>query len=300
MSSLLKRLKHKKQPGSPLSNLSHLVDEESNWDIGVMMRGHLSGISCLAFSSDGNRIVSGSRDGVLRIWDGLTGAGIRGPLEGHTGAITCASFLADNTRIVSGSDDGTLRLWNVATDEGVKANQERHTKWVNVVIFSPDGSRVLSGSNDGTLRLWNAETGATIGSAWKGHTKEIDCAAFLPDAVPVVPLWRRMSRVVSAASDDQLQLWDVATATRIGKSKTTHYDVHQLVFSPDGYKFISFDYNHSMQLWDTLFNPIGNPVEVGPSSHGHNYSITFLEDSLSFSMKSGRTFKISDEGVEEM
>ncbi|PVF94734.1 YVTN repeat-like/Quino protein amine dehydrogenase, partial [Serendipita vermifera] len=253
------------------------------------MKGHVGQIGCLALSSDGNRIASGSSNGAVHVWDGLTGTSIGGPLEGHTGGITCLSFFAGNTRIISGSYDRTLRLWNVAADQSVKSNQERHTDWVTVIVFSPDGSRVLSGSEDGTLRLWDAETGAAIGSAWRGHTNWIQCAAFSPDG----------TRVVSAA-EYSLRLWGVATGASIAESITIHSGVHLLVFSPDGTKFISANDDHSMQLWDTAFNPIGNTTKASPPSPGHNHSITFSEDCVSFSIESGATFKISDEGIEEM
>ncbi|PVF94732.1 WD40 repeat-like protein [Serendipita vermifera] len=266
-----------------------LWDAVTYSSVGVTMRGHGASISCLAFSSDGNRIVSGDWDRTLQLWDGLTGTSIRGPLEGHTLDITCVSFLADNTRITSGSRDRTLRLWNVVTVESVKADQGRHTDMVTFIVFSPDGSRILSSSYDNTLRLWDAETGAAIGSAWKGDIYPVECAAFLPDG----------TRVVSA-SDYSLRLWDVVTGTSIGESTTFHSDVHQLVFSPDGTKLISCDTDHFMQLWDTACNPIGEPVKVDPPSHIHNHSITFFEDRVSFSIESGATFKISDQGIEEM
>ncbi|PVF96824.1 WD40 repeat-like protein [Serendipita vermifera] len=274
----------------PYGGTLRLWDAITYSSIGVEMNGYVDRFWCIAFSSDGHRIVTGSIYGTLGIWDGLTGASIGGPLEGHTNGITCASFLGGNTRIVSGSRDCTLRLWNVATNGSVEANQERHTAWVTVIVFSPDGSRVLSGSYDCTLRLWDAETGAAIGSTWRGHTNWIECAAFSPDG----------SRVTSAAYADSLRLWDVATGASIGESETTHSGVHQLVFSPDSTKFISCDYVDSMQLWDTTGNPIGNPVKVDLSSPGHNHSITFFEDGVSFSINTGTTFQISNEGIKRM
>ncbi|PVF92582.1 WD40 repeat-like protein [Serendipita vermifera] len=257
--------------------------------IGVL-KGHVEWIWCLAFSVDGSRIVSESNDRTLRIWDGLTGTGIGRPLEGHTADITCASFLAGNTRIVSGSMDSTLRLWDVAAVVSVGAAQERHTQRVGVIVFSPDGTRVLSGSADNTWRLWDTETGAAIGVAWKGLTGITECAAFSPDG----------TRVVSTAWNS-LRLWDVATGASIEKTWHSDFRVHQLVFSPDGTKFISCDSNHSMQLWDTAFNPIGKPVKA---SLGRDHDIITFKDNISFSIKFGAIFQfifqISNEGIKEM
>jgi WD40 repeat protein len=69
----------------------------------------------VAFSSDGKRIVSGSDDKTLRLWDATTGQPIGPPLQGHTESVTSVAFSPDGRRIVSGSDDNTLRLWDLDT-----------------------------------------------------------------------------------------------------------------------------------------------------------------------------------------
>ncbi|KAE9383358.1 WD40 repeat-like protein, partial [Gymnopus androsaceus JB14] len=66
----------------------------------------------VAFSPDGTRIVSGSHDHTIRIWDATTGAQIGEPLEGHEDSVPPVAFSPDGNRIVSGSDDKTIRLIN--------------------------------------------------------------------------------------------------------------------------------------------------------------------------------------------
>ena len=45
--------------------------------------GHEDAVNSVTVSSDGNRIVSGSDDGTVRIWDAVTGQAIGRPLQGH-------------------------------------------------------------------------------------------------------------------------------------------------------------------------------------------------------------------------
>ncbi|KAE9383988.1 WD40 repeat-like protein, partial [Gymnopus androsaceus JB14] len=66
----------------------------------------------VAFSPDGTRIVSGSYDHAIRIWDATTGAQIGDPLKGHEDSVLSVAFSPDGNRIVSGSDDKTIRLIN--------------------------------------------------------------------------------------------------------------------------------------------------------------------------------------------
>ncbi|KAG2354776.1 WD40-repeat-containing domain protein, partial [Suillus spraguei] len=66
----------------------------------------------VSFSPDGTRIVTGSLDKTVRLWDAATGEPVGEPLQGHTAWVSSVSFSPDGTRIVSGSYDSTVRLWN--------------------------------------------------------------------------------------------------------------------------------------------------------------------------------------------
>ena len=64
----------------------------------------------MAFSPDGHRLASASRDRTVRLWDAETGQLIDPPLTGHADTMESVAFSPDGHRIVSGSDDNTVRL----------------------------------------------------------------------------------------------------------------------------------------------------------------------------------------------
>ena len=72
-----------------------------------------------AFSPDGKRIVTASRDNTARLWDAETGKQIGEPLEGHTNGVMSAAFSPDGKRIVTASWDKTARLWDAQTGKQV-------------------------------------------------------------------------------------------------------------------------------------------------------------------------------------
>jgi WD40 repeat protein len=220
-----------------------------------------------ALSPDGHRIVSGSADDTLRLWDADTGQPIGGPLTGHTDMVASVAFSPDGHHIVSGSNDRTLRLWNADTGQPIGAPLTGHTGAVNGVAFSPDGHRIVSGSDDRTLRLWNADTGQPIGQPFTGHTEAVNGVAFSPDG----------HRIVSGSDDRTLRLWNADTGQPIGAPLTGHTDtVNGVAFSPDGHRIVSGSYDRTLRLWDAdTSQPIGAPLT---GSTDRVYGVAFSPD----------------------
>ncbi|KAE9406010.1 hypothetical protein BT96DRAFT_876203 [Gymnopus androsaceus JB14] len=193
--------------------LSELSDETVRiWNaktgeaIGEPLEGHTHFVSSVAFSPDGERIVSGSYDQTVRIWNAKTGRAIGEPLKGHTHFVSSVAFSPDGERIVSGSNDQTVRIWNAKTGEAIGEPLEGHTDYVRSVAFSPDGERIVSGSNDETVRIWNAQTGEAIGEPLEGHAHFVNSVAFSPDG----------ERIVSGSNDKTVRIWNAKTGEAIG------------------------------------------------------------------------------------
>jgi WD40 repeat protein len=70
----------------------------------------------VAFSPDGEQIVSSSSDYTIKLWDAQTGAELR-TLKGHYSLVSSVAFSPDEKQIVSGSTDGTIKLWDAQTGE---------------------------------------------------------------------------------------------------------------------------------------------------------------------------------------
>jgi WD40 repeat protein len=68
----------------------------------------------LAVTPDGARIVSGSLDNTVRVWNLATGR-LERTLDGHADSVCAVAVTPDGTRIVSGSWDNTVRVWNLAS-----------------------------------------------------------------------------------------------------------------------------------------------------------------------------------------
>ena len=106
--------------------------------------GHTSSVRSVAYSPDGMRIISGSDDQTIRIWDAHSGK-LENILEGHTSSVLSIAYSPDGIRIISGSKDRTIRLWD-AISGMLECTLKGHTDDVSSVAYSPDGMTVISGS----------------------------------------------------------------------------------------------------------------------------------------------------------
>ncbi|MEM6254407.1 MAG: caspase family protein, partial [Cyanobacteria bacterium P01_D01_bin.156] len=219
----------------------------------LKLEGHRDSVLAVAFSPDGDRIVSGSSDSTLRLWD-LEGNPIGDPLQGHRSSVRAVAFSPQGNRIVSGSNDNTLRLWDLEGNP-IGDPLQGHRSSVRAVAFSPDGNRIVSGSSDNTLRLWDLE-GNPIDDPLEGHRDSVNAVAFSPDGD-----W-----IVSGSHDTALRLWDLE-GNPIGDPLEGHRNsVDAVAFSPEGDRIVSGSRDTTLRLWDLEGNPIGDPLEGHRSS----------------------------------
>src|SRR5690606_3521574 len=84
----------------------------------------------------GNRVVSGGRDGTLRLWDLATGRELASVIA-HAGEVSVIAFDESNGRILTAGADRSIVEWDL---EGLKLVQEHALKTeVRALAFLPGG-----------------------------------------------------------------------------------------------------------------------------------------------------------------
>src|SRR6266571_4217113 len=110
--------------------------------------GHSDSVMSVAFSLDGQHIVSDSDDRTIRVWKAITGETVAGPISGHSSSVPSVAFSPDGQHIVSGSDDQAIRVWNAMIGETETTGQVDPT---NQSKINDEGW--MCGSND-ELLIW--------------------------------------------------------------------------------------------------------------------------------------------------
>jgi WD40 repeat protein len=123
------------------------------------LRGHTDAVLAVAGSPLASRVVSGSRDRTLRVWQpGHTAALWVVP---HPAPVQAVAITPDESLIASGCMDGRVRVWRL-TPEGPVAMHEftGHSRLVSAVALHPQGTHLVSGGFDGMVWLWDLAAGA--------------------------------------------------------------------------------------------------------------------------------------------
>ncbi|HRI16007.1 MAG TPA: serine/threonine-protein kinase [Verrucomicrobiota bacterium] len=107
----------------------------------------------LAFSPDGERLLTGSQDGLVRVWDWRTSR-LLAIWFGHSFGVEAARWSPDGSAVATGGRDQIVRLWS-ATNFAELIALKGHAARVTGLAFSPDGQRLASASVDKTLRIWD-------------------------------------------------------------------------------------------------------------------------------------------------
>ncbi|MCL2211628.1 MAG: WD40 repeat domain-containing protein [Treponema sp.] len=203
------------------------------------LSGGAQGVNTVVFSPDGNYILSGSNDNLIRLWDVNTGRLIR-IFSSHSSSVQSVAFSPDGNQFISAGSwgDNTIKLWDVKTGRLVRTFSG-HTNEVKSVAFSPYGSQFLSCSFENIFRLWDVGTGRLI-ETFSGHTKEVNSVAFSFDGRPII----------SGSSDNTIRLWNVKINRTIKIFSGHTNNINSVEFSPDDSKIVSCSNDGTIKLWD--------------------------------------------------
>ncbi len=238
------------------SYLSRRVEQQGEATGGVdvvTIQPGRGGTKVVAFSPDGTRLVCGTGDGGLSLWQASTGE-LLWRRDGHHGQVRGAAFSPDGDVIASGATDGTVRLWDSATGKQVATLPADRP--IISVAFAGNGT-VVAGGDDGRICVWDTKT-AQLTALLVGHAGGVRALAFSPEA----------GLLASGGSGPAVRLWDTGTLGDDTPIPIQPETAHALAFSPDGTLLAC----GSADTWVTVWQV--NSGQKVAELHGHKGPVT--------------------------
>jgi len=212
---------------------------QRSFPLPVARLAHTADGTVATFSSDGRRIITGSQDGTVTVWDVQTGGRIGPPLQ-HDGPI---SFIepSPSGRMTATASGGQVRVWNAETGQPV-TDWLPQSRPVRIIRFSSDETRLLLCLSSEAVML-DARNGNKLAGplhmpeAITGTDAKAD---FSPDG----------NRIAVACSDRAVKVWDLQTGSLL--CTFTHPGRASVVcFSPDGTRLLIASGVNTARLWDS-------------------------------------------------
>ncbi|GAB1295284.1 Periodic tryptophan protein 2 homolog [Apodemus speciosus] len=220
----------------------------------LKQQGHFNSMVALAYSPDGQYIVTGGDDGKVKVWNTLSGFCFV-TLTEHSSGVTGVTFTTTGHVIVTSSLDGTVRAFDLhSTGISGTFTSPRPTQFSCVAVDS-SGEIVSAGAQDSfEIFVWSMQTGRLL-DVLSGHEGPISGLCFNP----------MKSILASASWDKTVRLWDMFDSWRTKETLSLTSDALAVTFRPDGAELAVATLNSQITFWDPE-----NAVQVGSIEGRHD------------------------------
>jgi WD40 repeat protein/tRNA A-37 threonylcarbamoyl transferase component Bud32 len=241
-----------------------------------------------AFSRDGSRIVTGSDDGTVTLWDAANGA-VQSLIHAKPAGPTTAFFSGGDKFVVTASQSGVLHLWDAATGEwqGSPGGAD------GPLIFAgldADGRRLASlAAGQSSFKVWDLATQQLIPHSFSAGADYYGNFRFQPGGDGLLTpstdgtrVWSRSgeelnailetndeetsaadyspdgARILTAANDGKVQMWDARQLRGEPSMMLPHARVmlqgqtgpFWALYTPDGKRIVSGGTDNEVRVWD--------------------------------------------------
>ena len=226
--------------------------------LAATLRGHTDHVGRIAWSPDGRLLATPSRDGTVRVWDGVAGQHLH-TITGYGEVVRAAAFDRAGKILAAGGEGESVRLWRVGS-------------WRPLAVLTVPDCQVLAFSPTDHLLAIGVRGWAAI---YDVRAEEIRYRLHEGATVTALAFDPSGHTIATGAADGEVKLWDAAEGVPTAILQGHSGVVTSVAFTPDGRTLASSGWDHTIKIWDRLSGRLVTTLE------GHTGAVrcvSFLSD----------------------
>jgi WD40 repeat protein len=206
--------------------------------------GIVDEVNSLAFSTDGQTLVSVGADSTIKIWH--TGAlDLIDILHKHQGNVRCVAFTPDGQSLVTGGDDRRILFWNLC-DRQVQKTLSLDDTAAHSMVLSEDGKILVTGSYR-KIKVWQLTS--NYDQKNKQDIEQIHTLMGHSHIVSSLVMTTNSQYLISGSQDKTVRVWNLETGKLIHTLKSHREGVYTVALSPDEKIIASGSADKTIKLW---------------------------------------------------
>lgn len=204
----------------------------------LKQQGHFDALNALAYSPDGQRIVTAADDGKIKVWDTLSGFCIVTFTE-HSGGVTACEFARRGNVLFSASLDGSVRAWDLTRYRNFRTFASPTRLSFSSMAVDPSGEVVCAGSLDSfDIHIWSVQTGQLLDQL-SGHEGPVTSLEFAPSGVALI----------SGSWDHTVRVWSIFGRSQTSEPLQLQADVLRIAIRPDSKQIAVATVDGQLTFW---------------------------------------------------
>ncbi|MEM7184451.1 MAG: hypothetical protein AAF518_26375, partial [Spirochaetota bacterium] len=207
----------------------------------VVLRGHKDSVNGLAFTSDGNTLISASEDASLRVWDRKTGNLLQ-VIQEENYPIDSLQLLSDKKTVASVSATG-IKLWKKVQDNS-QGTFKGHADAIYEFVVTKDNSSLATLTMDGSIKLWDLQSGK-VRHILKGYSNHYSTLRTFSSNGNV------LASIANVNSKFTFDLWNMKSKQKIQvRRRGTYFNPQKVAISPNNKLLAYIDQRDDILLLD--------------------------------------------------